>query len=383
MLITMIDSLRMVPPLSVLLPAFWTDTYTPLLPRLLTSAHAAFQLAALQRMGSTLHPRCAFLARNRAYLGTPMMLTGVRAAASSADPFVYAAANALLHALDEPTLVFRARAAAAAAAAASDPARAAAWSVEQVAQWVAAQPFRCFRSAFRDNFVTGRTLLSLSEEDLVAIGVAHPIHRRTMLFAIGDLVAAGGGVAGGGVEALDASRSGGGSVGSPVARSHPLPLSPSSAGASATYDVFISYRRVGGADFAQLLKLLLKAEGLNVFLDVENLGSGDFATQLVNVLRASSNVLLVWSRGCMDRFLLPEGVADAPADAPPDFLLMEYANALRMGKSVVPVYKEDFVFPLAERLPVSVRGVLSLNAVKFVAEYRDASLRRVIESLKM
>ena len=69
------------------------------------------------------------------------------------------------------------------------------------------------------------------------------------------------------------------------------------------YDVFLSYRRLGGADFAQLLKLLLKGEGLNVFLDTENLGTGNFQEQLVTSLRRSKNVVLVWSKGCMDRFL--------------------------------------------------------------------------------
>ena len=259
---------------------------------------------------------------------------------------------------------------------------------------MAAQPFRAFRAAFRDHLVTGRTLLTLSDEDLAAIGVAHPIHRRTMLFAIGDLVAAaGGGAQPHGGSVVRSPSGGAGGAASPVARSLSLSLSPAPAAAAPpTYDAFISYRRVGGADFAQLLKLLLKAEGLNVFLDVENLGTGDFAAQLVSVLSTCKNVLLVWSRGCMDRFLLPEGggggggggAAAMPAEAPaPDFLLLEYANALRLGKTIVPVYKEDFAFPAAERLPPSVRGVLSLNAIKFVAEYREASLRRVIDSLRL
>ena len=37
-------------------------------------------------------------------------------------------------------------------------------------------------------------------------------------------------------------------------------------------DIFISYRRKGGSDFAQLLKVCFKSMGLEVFLDVDNLG---------------------------------------------------------------------------------------------------------------
>lgn len=61
------------------------------------------------------------------------------------------------------------------------------------------------------------------------------------------------------------------------------------------YDVFLSYRRVGGADFAQLLKLQLSSEPFNfkVFLDVENLGTGRFDESLENSLKKSTNVVLV------------------------------------------------------------------------------------------
>jgi hypothetical protein len=42
--------------------------------------------------------------------------------------------------------------------------------------------------------------------------------------------------------------------------------------AGSTCDIFISYRRKGGSDFAQLLKVCFKSMGLEVFLDVDNLG---------------------------------------------------------------------------------------------------------------
>lgn len=142
------------------------------------------------------------------------------------------------------------------------------------------------------------------------------------------------------------------------------------------YDVFLSYRRVGGADFAQLLKLLLRAEGLRVFLDVENLGAGDFQAQLVRCLRSSRNVILVWTKGCMNRFL------DDADEASGDFVRLEYQHALSMQKNIVPVYKEDFEFPASARLPENVRAVMSANAVKWIAaEYRDASLKKLVENL--
>jgi len=43
--------------------------------------------------------------------------------------------------------------------------------------------------------------------------------------------------------------------------------------------------------------------GLEVFLDVDNLGQGAFDQQLWKTLGGAKNVVLVWTKGCMDRFL--------------------------------------------------------------------------------
>ena len=42
------------------------------------------------------------------------------------------------------------------------------------------------------------------------------------------------------------------------------------------YDIFISYRREGGADFARQMQLALKTKGYNVFLDFDALKDGVF-----------------------------------------------------------------------------------------------------------
>ena len=59
-----------------------------------------------------------------------------------------------------------------------------------------------------------------------------------------------------------------------------------------------SYRRVGGSDFAQLLKVCFQKVGIDVFLDVDNLGQGQFDEQLWKRINAAKNVVLVWTKGC-------------------------------------------------------------------------------------
>ncbi len=66
------------------------------------------------------------------------------------------------------------------------------WSAERVAAWVAAKPFGAYAGAFLDNYVCGRMLATLGDEDLAAVGVGNALHRRAILLAVRDLLVNGG-----------------------------------------------------------------------------------------------------------------------------------------------------------------------------------------------
>ena len=169
-----------------------------------------------------------------------------------------------------------------------------------------------------------------------------------------------------------------------------------------------SYRRVGGSDFAQLLKVCFQKAGIDVFLDVDNLGQGQFDEQLWKRINAAKNVVLVWTKGCewcivlcvelgdggclrrcevlahtgvtvcrtgMDRFLDEEDIGRQ------DFVRKEYALALKLKKNIVPVKHEDFVFADKGRVPADVQHVLGLNAIPWISAYREASFDRLKNAL--
>lgn len=46
------------------------------------------------------------------------------------------------------------------------------------------------------------------------------------------------------------------------------------------YDIFISYRREGGFETANLIANKLKLSGYRVFLDIHSMHSGDFLSNL-------------------------------------------------------------------------------------------------------
>jgi hypothetical protein len=78
----------------------------------------------------------------------------------------------------------------------------------------------------------------------------------------------------------------------------------------------------------------------------------------------------------MDRFFAPSKVGEV------DFVREEYASALRLQKNIIPLYKEDFTFPREEDMPPEVAGVMRMNAIKWVNEYRAASLEKLMARLE-
>ena len=63
----------------------------------------------------------------------------------------------------------------------------------------------------------------------------------------------------------------------------------------AEYDIFISYRRVGGADFARQMQLALKNKGYNVFLDFDALKDGVFDRRIEAAIKSSKVFLFILS----------------------------------------------------------------------------------------
>jgi hypothetical protein len=238
------------------------------------------------------------------------------------------------------------------------------WSHDQVCEWVGHKCFKVYRHLFRDSFVSGRILLTLTDEDLSAIGVSHPLHRRSISFAICDLKEA----------ALRSTTTTSTDLTVSDKRSM-LMRQPSFQSSAPKYDVFLSYRRKGGQDFALLIKLYLSAMGLQVFFDIDNIGTGNFDAKLASSIEESTNVIFVWTKSCMDRFMDDNDITKE------DFVRKEYKMALMLKKNIIPVYKEDFEFPKVERLPEDMKPILLLNAVRFVSEYREATMEAIRKML--
>src|SRR5262249_21207009 len=105
------------------------------------------------------------------------------------------------------------------------------------------------------------------------------------------------------------------------------------------YDVFVSYRRMGGGGIAHALRQGLSRED-RACLDVDKLSAGTFDTALLRTIETTPNFVVVLSPGAFDRCQQPD-----------DWLRQEIRHALRTRRRIVPVTLEGFTFPPADSLP--------------------------------
>jgi hypothetical protein len=132
-----------------------------------------------------------------------------------------------------------------------------------------------------------------------------------------------------------------------------------------SYSIFISYRRDGSFETANLIADRLKHAGYSVFFDVEALKSGKFNEQLYRVIEQCTDFILV----------LPEKGLDRCHDES-DWVRLETLHALEHKKNIIPVMLREFEFPKA--MPQGMEELLHYQAVAANDfSYFDASIEKL------
>lgn len=135
------------------------------------------------------------------------------------------------------------------------------------------------------------------------------------------------------------------------------------------YDVFISYRRKGGSEKAQLVKSEIKLRGVEeerIFLDTHNLHEGDFEPKIKIAVEQSQCVVVVISNGCFDE------VKET------DFWYVEIKEALLQGKKVVPILFDGITSFASLNVPKDLMELTKKNAVTYQHEYANAAFDKLI-----
>lgn len=113
------------------------------------------------------------------------------------------------------------------------------------------------------------------------------------------------------------------------------------------YDIFISYRRDGGAQYARTLQLMLEKKGYRVFLDYDELKDGVFSATLEEAIRNSTIYMIVLSKGSMDRC--------ANTD---DWVRKEIEIAVEEGKRIIPVNPDSSFDGIPDSVPLHIREAI-------------------------
>jgi hypothetical protein len=134
-------------------------------------------------------------------------------------------------------------------------------------------------------------------------------------------------------------------------------------------DIFISYRREGGADLARVIRCKLEERGYRVFLDVDDLRSGAFNTALFKQIDSSTDVLIILTPNCLER-CRTEG----------DWMRQEVARALLRDVNLIPVTTENFQWP-SEPLPKEIEKLPLLQSALYSHRFVDASIDALAKML--
>lgn len=160
------------------------------------------------------------------------------------------------------------------------------------------------------------------------------------------------------------------------------------------YDIFISYRRDGGFETANLIAGKLKLSGYRVFLDIHAMHAGDFSEQLKEKVRGCKDFIWVLSPtnvknedgsfSRVDTLSFRKGI---------DYYRDEICWAIEFHKNIVPIILDGFIVP--EKFPEVINDSIQkhnqscdlhkLQAVEASKnQYFDASvseLKRYLRSL--
>jgi hypothetical protein len=124
------------------------------------------------------------------------------------------------------------------------------------------------------------------------------------------------------------------------------------------YDIFISYRRIGGYDTAKHLYDLLTRDGYNVSFDIDTFKQGDFEIESLKRIDECTDFILILNKEVFDKCL------DSGIDKKDDRLRTELAYALEKKKNIIPVMLEGFnEFP--RNLPDDISEISTRNGPLF------------------
>lgn len=116
------------------------------------------------------------------------------------------------------------------------------------------------------------------------------------------------------------------------------------------YDIFVSYRREDGAQYARILSLMLENRGYKVFHDHTAMISGNFADQIRNVIQDTHIFIMVLSPHYLDR-----------CNNENDWVRQEIMLAYQYKKYIIPVNPDNLFTNVPSNTPTEIKQVVEMH----------------------
>ena len=135
------------------------------------------------------------------------------------------------------------------------------------------------------------------------------------------------------------------------------------------FEIFISYRRDGGVDYARMIYLELKGRGYNTFFDFNSLRSGKFNENIFKAIDECRYFILVLSNGALDRCVNED-----------DWVRHEIEYALSKGKEIIPVCPSGNQRGFPESMPESFEPLRHVQISRLeMDDLFDKSFDKIVE----
>ena len=138
-------------------------------------------------------------------------------------------------------------------------------------------------------------------------------------------------------------------------------------------DIFISYRRAESNYEAKYVFDHLIKQQIDVFMDVENLDSGEFLPIILDEIKARHNFLIILTPRALLRTLEPN-----------DWLKKEFEHARRHRRNIIPVMMKNFTFREEKgrfprgKVPQMVLDLEKFNGLEVPLNYEDAAMKKLV-----
>jgi hypothetical protein len=135
------------------------------------------------------------------------------------------------------------------------------------------------------------------------------------------------------------------------------------------HDVFISYRRQGGATIARLIKAEYEKRSYSVFLDVADLDQGRFDSVISAQIKGAPSFLLILSETALHS-----------TGQPNDWLLQEVREAIDKRRNIVPLLLPGFRYPTD--LPPKLESLPRYQSYEFNHALFDETIGKLVAAIR-